>query len=151
MAGDPAFATPFIGRDEELKLFESLLARVACGRAEAVLVQGEAGIGKSHLLLEVSKMAEGLGFEVCSAAAHELERSRPFGALADALSLKRSSSDTARAAIAGLLMTQQQGRQEAMAPPGAGPDVRFLVVEHIVELLESLCGRRPVMMLIEDL
>jgi len=42
--------TPFIGREQELMLLEDRFAQVAEGRGQAVLIQGEAGIGKSRLL-----------------------------------------------------------------------------------------------------
>jgi len=42
--------TPFIGRDQELMLLEDRFAQVVEGNGQAVLIQGEAGIGKSRLL-----------------------------------------------------------------------------------------------------
>ena len=42
--------TPFVGRDQELMLLEDRFAQVAEGGGQAVLVCGEAGIGKSRLM-----------------------------------------------------------------------------------------------------
>jgi class 3 adenylate cyclase len=42
--------TPFIGRDQELMLLEDRFAQVVEGSGHAVLVAGEAGIGKSRLV-----------------------------------------------------------------------------------------------------
>jgi predicted ATPase/class 3 adenylate cyclase len=42
--------TPFIGREQELGLLEDRFAQVAEGNGQAVLIQGEAGIGKSRLV-----------------------------------------------------------------------------------------------------
>jgi predicted ATPase len=42
--------TPFIGRDQELMLLDDRFAQVAEGNGQAVLIQGEAGIGKSRLV-----------------------------------------------------------------------------------------------------
>jgi class 3 adenylate cyclase/tetratricopeptide (TPR) repeat protein len=42
--------TPFIGRDQELMLLEDRFAQVTEGNGQAVLIQGEAGIGKSRLM-----------------------------------------------------------------------------------------------------
>jgi class 3 adenylate cyclase/tetratricopeptide (TPR) repeat protein len=45
---------PFVGREEELALIETLLRRVERdGRAQLVTIAGEAGVGKSRLLREV--------------------------------------------------------------------------------------------------
>ena len=42
--------TPFIGREQELMLLEDRFAQVGEGNGQAVLIQGEAGIGKSRLV-----------------------------------------------------------------------------------------------------
>jgi class 3 adenylate cyclase/tetratricopeptide (TPR) repeat protein len=42
--------TPFIGRDQELMLLEDRYAQMAEGSGHAVLIAGEAGIGKSRLV-----------------------------------------------------------------------------------------------------
>jgi DNA-binding SARP family transcriptional activator len=49
---------PFVGRSrEELRIFERLRDVAAAGGTRVVLVTGEAGIGKSRLLLEVARRA----------------------------------------------------------------------------------------------
>jgi hypothetical protein len=42
--------TPFIGRDQELMLLDGCFAQVSEGHGQAVLIQGEPGIGKSRLV-----------------------------------------------------------------------------------------------------
>ncbi|MFN2555708.1 MAG: AAA family ATPase [Nitriliruptorales bacterium] len=44
--------TPFVGRDHELNLLEGLLEEARLGAGQVVFVAGEAGMGKSRLLLE---------------------------------------------------------------------------------------------------
>src|SRR6516165_10732574 len=50
----------FIGRAAELEALEGLLARAASGSGGALLVAGEAGIGKSRLVAELEARARGL-------------------------------------------------------------------------------------------
>jgi class 3 adenylate cyclase/pimeloyl-ACP methyl ester carboxylesterase len=53
--------TPLIGREHEQALLRDLFAEIQAGRGQAVFVYGEAGIGKSRLLLECRREAESAG------------------------------------------------------------------------------------------
>jgi len=53
--------TPLVGRDRELALLHDRFAEVREGRGQAVVVFGEAGIGKSRLLAEFRRHAESTG------------------------------------------------------------------------------------------
>ena len=72
----------FVGRGEELARLRSLIARLLAGHGSVVLIEGEAGIGKTRLLDELSADAGGVGFELFRARAEELDARRPFGAVA---------------------------------------------------------------------
>jgi predicted ATPase len=75
------------GREAEIQALGEALDRVAAGGPAIVLVEGEAGIGKTRLLAEVLEDAAGRGMQVAAGRAEELERTRPFGVLAAALQL----------------------------------------------------------------
>lgn len=47
--------TPLVGRERELATLEELFQRVASGHGQVVFIAGEAGIGKSRLLLELRR------------------------------------------------------------------------------------------------
>src|SRR5436305_1908157 len=51
----------FVGRQAELELLETVLADARASRPRAVLVGGEAGVGKSRLLEEIARRASGSG------------------------------------------------------------------------------------------
>src|SRR5919202_3098096 len=51
--------TPFIGREHELRVLRSYLERVRKGQGQVVFISGEAGIGKSRLLLEFRQALAG--------------------------------------------------------------------------------------------
>src|SRR5262249_15014151 len=56
---------PFVGRDAEQEhIFDHLRAAVT-GRASMVLIDGEAGIGKTRLVLEVARRAQSHAIIVC--------------------------------------------------------------------------------------
>ncbi len=53
------YATPFVSRARELALLESLLTQVEDGRGQAVVLAGDAGIGKTRLLHEFRRRTRG--------------------------------------------------------------------------------------------
>jgi hypothetical protein len=53
--------TPLVGRDHEMALLRDRFAETQAGRGQAVFVYGEAGIGKSRLLLEFRHETEASG------------------------------------------------------------------------------------------
>ncbi len=95
-----------IGRARELELLGGLIRELIGGAAATVLVKGEAGIGKTRLLTSALEAARASGVTVFHGEAHPLERTRPFGALVDALQLRGGSSDPRRAAIGRLLAAE---------------------------------------------
>jgi DNA-binding CsgD family transcriptional regulator len=105
------------GRKVELRTLVDALGRAAGGRPAIVVVEGEAGIGKTRLLAEALDAARARGLEVVAGRGQDLERTRPFGLLADGFGCSRSSPDQQRAAIAALLATHagEQARAEQVA------------------------------------
>src|SRR6201995_3015185 len=73
------------GGDEELRRLLTLLDDAEAGRSVAALVSGDAGVGKSRLVSEVTRLAAGRGFTVLSRQCAELGGSVPYLPLADAL------------------------------------------------------------------
>ncbi len=54
MVGVPRPASPFVGRDDELTTARAVLADVAAGTPSGLLVDGEAGVGKTRLVGELT-------------------------------------------------------------------------------------------------
>jgi hypothetical protein len=103
------------GREVELRELGDAFGRLASGHPWIVLVEGEAGIGKTRLLADAVADARSRGLQVVTGQAQELERARPFGVLADAFGCAASSPDPRRRAIASLLAP---GAPWAAAWPG---------------------------------
>ncbi len=138
------------GREAEIAALGEALGRVAAGGPAIVLVEGEAGIGKTCLLAQVLQDARGRGMQVAAGRAEELERTRPFGVLAAALGCARSSPDPRRAAIAGLLGAQGAGDLGPITVT-SDPGLRFRVVDAFTDLVEELALAGPVMLGLDDL
>ncbi len=137
-------AEGLVGRDRELEAVGELLRALRRGVASTLLVEGEAGIGKTRLVHTFVDLARHDGLTVFHGNAHPFERTKPFGAVADALELRRSSSDSRRSVIARLLVGG-----EAVA--GGTPDLRYRVLDEVVDLVETACADGPVVFLLEDL
>ncbi len=123
----------------------AMLDRTAVDGRQVALIQGEAGIGKSRLLLAVLDAAADRSFGVFLGVARELEQDRPFGVLAQALGLESRSADPERAAIARMLTGETGGAAQG------GPELRFRILETLIDLVERLCADGPILLALEDL
>jgi DNA-binding CsgD family transcriptional regulator/tetratricopeptide (TPR) repeat protein len=146
---EPLPPSCLVGRESELAVSSMLVQDVARGASATLLIEGEAGIGKTRLVQSMVDDAAGRGMIVIRGGAHPFERTRPFGAVAQALDLRARSRDPRRAAIGRLL----NGDSEAAGTQGPVPvvDARYLVVEEIIDLVETCCGQASVLMVLEDL
>src|SRR5215472_14192597 len=125
------------------------LDRVASGRPAVVLIEGEAGIGKTRLLDEALREARGRGMQVAAGRAEELEGTRPFGLVADAFGCARSSPDARRTAIAEMLAggSGDQGPITVTSDPG----LRFQVIDAFADLAEEVALSGPLVIGADDL
>ncbi|MFG2819572.1 AAA family ATPase [Kitasatospora sp. NPDC048365] len=85
-AEEPQLAPPgrrfvFVGRDEQL----SRVTQVLGTRPAVVLVEGQAGIGKSRLVAEAAEVLRAQGIRVLLGICHPLREPMPYGPVIDAL------------------------------------------------------------------
>lgn len=73
-------------REREIALLEQALIDAKADESRLVLIEGQAGIGKSRLLLEMRRMAEAAGFAIVTARGYEFERDYAFGMLRQLIS-----------------------------------------------------------------
>jgi DNA-binding CsgD family transcriptional regulator len=135
-----------VGREGELALASAAIRELFEGRASVLVIEGEAGIGKTRLVQRIVDDARSRGATVFSGEAHPFERTRPFSLVSAALGLSRRSPDPRRAAIGALLAGDRAGA----AALGTG-DIHYRVVEEVVDLVEMSCAERPVLLVAEDL
>jgi DNA-binding CsgD family transcriptional regulator len=140
---------PLIGRAAEVRALDEVIVQTGRG-GRVVVIQGEAGIGKTHLIHEALVHAERLGFQVFSAAAEELEARRPFGVIADCLGVGGSAVDPRRREIAGHLYGESSETGGAARPDGdSGPE--FRVVEEFAALVDHLSAERLLALALDDI
>jgi DNA-binding SARP family transcriptional activator len=86
-----------VGRDDELAYLDTMAGRARDGSTEIVVVDGEAGIGKTALLRAWAARRAAAGDTVLLASCGQLDRAMPLDALLSALSalLRRLGPDVA--------------------------------------------------------
>lgn len=138
-------AGELVGREADLAVAAAALREVCDGRASALAIEGEAGIGKTRFVQSLVEDARARDVNVFSGGAHPFERTRPFGVVADALGLHRRSSDRRRSAVAELLAGPGGDAS------GAAGAAFYEVVEAIVDVLETACAEHPSVLVAEDI
>src|SRR6478736_1003724 len=94
---------PLVGRAAELDDLDELLSTVAGGQGVTVLLEGEAGVGKSSLVEALRGSARLLDVQLSTALGSSM-RSWPFALLSEAL-LQGSSRTPLELELAGILDT----------------------------------------------
>ena len=77
--------TPFVGREDEMRMLTSRWQRVLDGEGQVVLVVGEAGIGKSRLVHRFRELIANRPHTAVEAAAAPFYQNTPFYPVADLL------------------------------------------------------------------
>jgi DNA-binding NarL/FixJ family response regulator len=142
-----------VGRDGELGRLLTLLDDAAAGRSVVALVSGDAGVGKSRLVGEVSRLAAARGFTVLSGQCAELGDSVPYLPLADALRGAAQATGvrdalSARPALSRLLPDAGDGPRADEDRSGLARQQMF---GGVLGLLTELAAAAPVLLVLEDL
>jgi DNA-binding CsgD family transcriptional regulator len=139
-----------VGRDAELARLRALLADAAAGRAVTGLVSGDAGIGKSRLVDEARRIAEGDGFTVLSGQCAEIGDSVPYLPFADAFRSVPPRIEKAIKTRPVLSRLLPDGDEQAHEADWAGL-TRQQMFGAVLSLLSELAVESPVLLVIEDL
>jgi class 3 adenylate cyclase/tetratricopeptide (TPR) repeat protein len=169
----PATTTPLVGRERELSALRESVGRLHSGRGGIVGVIGEAGLGKSRLLLEVKRLE---GANLCWLEGHALSfgQNLSYSPFMDALRGvanvdEREGRDASWARLESFLR-EHLGEQAAALLPFAGmllglelpamanalvarldpQDVRGQIFITARRIFEALARARPVVLELED-
>jgi DNA-binding CsgD family transcriptional regulator len=146
-----------VGREAELARLLALLDDAAAGRPVVALVSGDAGVGKTRLVTELSAVARVSGFAVLTGRCAELADTVPYLPLADALrdaTVGASASGplldalAARPVLSRLLPDVGPGQPLGGDMPGLAQQQLFGAV---LGMLAELAEASPVLLVLEDL
>src|ERR687895_649098 len=131
----------FVGRERERARIDRLLGDARAGRSGALLIHGEAGIGKTALMRWALGQASGM--RVLRARGFETESDIPFAALAELVTPLLDRLDD-------IPEVQASALRGALALGPATPHDRFTVPAGLLSLLAVAAEEQPVLVAIDD-
>jgi DNA-binding CsgD family transcriptional regulator len=151
-----ATVVPLVGRSEELGRVLAALERAATGSGGALLLAGEAGIGKSRLAAEALTLARRRGFVTMQSAAYPMQADLAYAPVLELLGPFLAGLEPGRreALVGGL---PDLGRLFAglhLPPPEPLWDPaleRTRLFEAVSRLVERVAAERPLVLLVDDL
>jgi DNA-binding CsgD family transcriptional regulator len=146
----PVLCPVVVGRDDELDLLAASLDAACEGRGGAIVICGEAGIGKTRLARSAEEFARERGMVVLGGRASAVDASTPYSPLVEALQAAPVASrppvdfglEPYRAALGHLLPLWAAGVPAAEA--------RLLLPEATLRLLRHLAADAGLLLVVED-
>jgi DNA-binding CsgD family transcriptional regulator len=151
-----AASTVLVGRADELGQLRSALARVLDGEPAAILIGGEAGVGKTRLVSEFAGTRPGSGARFLVGGCLELGADglpfAPFTAVLRGL-VRELGAETIAGMLPGRATRELARLLPELGEPALGGDpgeTRARLFEQMLVLLERLAEQSPVILAIED-
>ena len=145
-----------VGRDEQMAALDAAFASARQGGPSAVLLGGEAGVGKSRLIGEFARTAAAAGARVLTGGCLELGTDglpfAPFTAVLRDL-VHEMGADAVAAMLPGRTTRGLARLLPELGEPDTGGDpaeARARLFEEVLRALEYLTRHSPVVLVIED-
>lgn len=153
---------PFVGRTEERTALVDALQAALQGHSGLVLVEGDAGVGKTRLVQEAIATARWRGFQVAVGKADPLAAPSPYQLLSDALSplltplrldqLAQIIEPQWLSAAAQLLPSIPKQLPDLASPPSLEPqEEQQRLWEGLSRSLIGMASVAPLLLVLEDL
>ncbi|KDN79690.1 LuxR family transcriptional regulator [Streptomyces olindensis] len=144
-----SFVTPVVGRDAELARLFGVLERARGGEARAVLVAGDAGVGKTRLLDEAGGVAADAGMTVVAGHCVDLgDVGLPYLPFTEILGVLAADERFSAALAAHPVVERLLG---AGTDAVRDVDGRLRLFEGIAGLLADVAEAAPLLLVLEDL
>ena len=150
---------PLVGRVSALSQIVGCYQQAQQGQPQAVLVTGEAGIGKTRLAREFVAWARAQGAEVLSGQAYEAGGRLPYQLLVEALRPRLEEENAPEDLLDGLWLAElsrilPELRVRCPNLPTPTEDelaAKLRLFEAVARLLDALAQRGPLVLLLDDL
>jgi DNA-binding SARP family transcriptional activator len=144
---------PFVGRGTEFSALVAEFHRVSQGRAGAVVLIGEAGIGKTRLASEFLLWTEAEGAKVARGRAFESSGQLPYQIMVEVLRDLRRTDEVGRPALVGLapLLPELRGAGQPLMQADDEATARTELFEAAAGYVASQAGARSLVILLDDL
>jgi predicted ATPase len=170
-ARDAPDSLPLIGREREWDILQQALGQVRAGAGKVIVVAGEAGVGKSRLLSEVARAAEGLQVLYLRGDCMYSDAPNPYAPLAEMLqtylagegiraAAQLAPGERARlgellARICPVLNVQWPAQREAQSAhwlqESSPQDARAQIFEALLQFFLLAAEARPLALALDDL
>jgi len=150
-----------VGRAPQLEALSHLIVQAHNSPGQTALIAGEAGVGKSRLVVEANALAARQGFAVLRGRCFEPDRVLPYAPLIDLLRtfLASSSPEQIAEALGPTAPELVKPLPElANVLPGLAPSPamepeqnRRQIAQAFVQFFAQLAGRGPLLVIVEDL
>ena len=154
--------TTFVGREQERARLASFVEQAAIGYGRIVMIDGDAGVGKTRLAIEVAAQAWRSGVHMLAGKCYDRDDALPYGPFVEIL--EEALKPTVRSAflrdilgsdaseIARLLPQLRRLYPDIPPPLELPPEQsRRLLFNSMTELLGRLARSAPLLLLLDDL
>jgi len=154
----PLSHLPLIGREADMRTLKALFQAIEQGQTQVVLIQGEAGIGKTHLASSFLHWAATQGATLLQGRAFEMGGRLPYQPLVHALSRHLEEEPAPEALLSTTWLSElsrilPELRERYPSLPlvtGDEMTARIRLFEAVTRLLQALGERAPVVLFIDD-
>lgn len=154
-----------VGRESQIVVLRRRLEMAVAGECQLVLLSGDAGVGKSHLIDFVEGLAHGSGVRVARGRFAEADLGMPYNAFCDAIRDVIRSSSAGAASVADLLpdltalfpmlgeMTEIRSESSSGGPSLSSeqPENQTAVFELLARTFARIAREGPLVLCLEDL
>lgn len=153
----PSFEAALIGRDAAWSALEKAWAACSNGRSHVVIVEGEAGIGKSRLLTDFLHLVAARHASVFRGRAYQSSSHVPYGAMLDVLRAAvnapgAAGTDGVWLAEVSRIIPEVRQVYPSVPEPGTHPlNGGSLLHEAIAQLLLATADENPIVVAMDDL
>jgi DNA-binding CsgD family transcriptional regulator/tetratricopeptide (TPR) repeat protein len=158
---EPSVICPIlIGRSRHLNALEGLMTHVQQGTLRVALISGEAGLGKSRLIVETKTRAAELGFMILQGSCFESDRALPYAPVMDLLHTYYTTHTLDEVGRAfgstvtqlALLLPELSDALPGLTPtPLLEPEQeKRRLFQALVQFLTRLAADQPLLIIIED-